>query len=741
MMRTLTVILITLLNAGCWGADLTTLPQNTWVAQTPAYVGMPNGGVLAPNGWNNKGAYDPASQRVLVFDRWGDADHGASIYANALLAYDPAANVVSVLKINNWHVVEFPTYYQTVPLAQNSTDPTPVDRHPLADFTLDPTTSKVYLSNGYNSSAAYGGIFGNPITDTWAFSLSTQTWSFVSDLGSTNPPFAGPQIMTYDPANQVVALFSDDAYHGAQTWLLNVSTGTWRAVDRDPSCQNVHTSGSACCYDSRRNRILVFGGGLDHTDSNPHLWAYDTARNTWTPLADCPEPAPLASFDYDSNHDICLALIGNDTWSYDPNSNSWTQIAAPINVTYGHSLTYDAAHDVFVYEGVSWSDPNWYVFRYSGAAAPPQITKQPLDAAVLAPQTATFTVTALGGMPLSYRWQRFNGAAWMNIDGAQNWTYVTPPATTADDGDQFRCVVSNSVSSVVSDPATLIVSAPVQFNLTVVNGSGSGAYGAGVTVTISAESAPAGWIFASWVGGTVLDSSSATTMMTMPAADITVTATYEKVTTPVQYALLVNNGSGSGQYTAGSVVTITANPPDAGQRFSGWTGAAVRDANATTTTLTMPAANASVTATYATITRPTLTIAKLTGRVSFATQNHDSFAIAASVDAASSAEFRNGTILLNVGGATVAFQLTKNGIGRKANGTIAVSASTGKVSIKAAVKNGDWKAAWATYGVTNATVKNRLVSMPVTLSVNGVESSGVRQVRYSCKVNSSGVFQ
>ena len=67
------------------------------------------------------------------------------------------------------------------------------------------------------------------------------------------------------------------------------------------------------------------------------------------------------------------------------------------------------------------------------------------------------------------------------------------------------------------------------------------------------------------------------------------------------YPLTVNNGSGSGNYISGAVVTITAPCTITGQVFVNWTGFAV--ANSTgcpTTTLTMPAAPVTVTANYMT---------------------------------------------------------------------------------------------------------------------------------------------
>ena len=93
----------------------------------------------------------------------------------------------------------------------------------------------------------------------------------------------------------------------------------------------------------------------------------------------------------------------------------------------------------------------------NAASAPPAITAQPVSQAVTPGQTATFSVIATGAAPLSYQWQK-NTAI---IMGATSSTYTTPAATTADNGSQFRVVVTNSVGSATSNAATLTISSTV----------------------------------------------------------------------------------------------------------------------------------------------------------------------------------------------------------------------------------------------------------------------------------------
>ncbi len=155
---------------------------------------------------------------------------------------------------------------------------------------------------------------------------------------------------------------------------------------------------------------------------------------------------------------------------------------------------------------------------------------------------------------------------------------------------------------------------PPTFSLTVNSGSGDGNYEAGTTVNISANTPPAGQIFDRWIGNVsgVANVNNASTTLTMPSSNITVTATYKVDNTP-RFNLTVNNGSGDGSYTAGTVVNISANTPPSGKIFDRWTGnvSGVTNVNSASTTLTMPSSSVSVSATYKDIPIPTGTLVKV----------------------------------------------------------------------------------------------------------------------------------
>ncbi len=136
---------------------------------------------------------------------------------------------------------------------------------------------------------------------------------------------------------------------------------------------------------------------------------------------------------------------------------------------------------------------------------------------------------------------------------------------------------------------------------------------AGANVTIAADAAPAGEVFDKWVvdsgAVTLADANAETTGFVMPAEDVELTATYKADSTPPEiYNVTVNKGIaqvGGATVTEAEEedeVTIVADAPAAGEVFDKWvvnSGAVtLADANATTTTFTMPAEDVEVTATY-----------------------------------------------------------------------------------------------------------------------------------------------
>ena len=163
-------------------------------------------------------------------------------------------------------------------------------------------------------------------------------------------------------------------------------------------------------------------------------------------------------------------------------------------------------------------------------------------------------------------------------------------------------------------------STPVtNYSLTVNSGSGSGTYTNGSTVTIAANTI-SGETFTNWSGTSIANTNLATTTVNL-VSNTVVTANYFTNSTPVtNFSLTVNSGSGSGTYTNGSTVAITASTI-VGETFTNWSGTSISNTNSASTSVLL-VSNTVVTANYFTNATPpvnfVLTVVNGSGSGSYA---------------------------------------------------------------------------------------------------------------------------
>jgi hypothetical protein len=92
------------------------------------------------------------------------------------------------------------------------------------------------------------------------------------------------------------------------------------------------------------------------------------------------------------------------------------------------------------------------------------------------------------------------------------------------------------------------------------------------------------------------------------------------------YTLTVNNGSGGGNFGAGSILSITANPAPSGKVFANWTGTGVGAPSSITSSFIMPTNNTTVTAMYSNLPPPNFTAWQVSGAGSNLTLSASAFA-------------------------------------------------------------------------------------------------------------------
>jgi hypothetical protein len=111
----------------------------------------------------------------------------------------------------------------------------------------------------------------------------------------------------------------------------------------------------------------------------------------------------------------------------------------------------DTTVTIIATDGIGLTATNTAVVTVVPSTAP-TITAQPTNVTVSLGGTATFSVTANGGLPVTYQWL-LNGT---NLDGATSATLVITNAQVANAGT-YSVAVSNSFDGLISDAVVLTV--------------------------------------------------------------------------------------------------------------------------------------------------------------------------------------------------------------------------------------------------------------------------------------------
>ncbi|MHC4394323.1 MAG: InlB B-repeat-containing protein [Planctomycetota bacterium] len=191
----------------------------------------------------------------------------------------------------------------------------------------------------------------------------------------------------------------------------------------------------------------------------------------------------------------------------------------------------------------------------------------------------------------------FDGFRWRSTEDLKiNWVWLLVYISSLEDPGHINKIWFDDV--VVATEYIGPISTTPHYSLTVNSGTGGGYYEEGQIVPISAD-VITGLTFDQWTGDTagIANIYSANTSITMPAQDVTITATYTGTQT---YLLTVNSGTGDGLYEAGQVTPITADTAPPNEEFSHWAGdtAGIADVNLASTTITMPPQPVTITAMY-----------------------------------------------------------------------------------------------------------------------------------------------
>jgi hypothetical protein len=198
-----------------------------------------------------------------------------------------------------------------------------------------------------------------------------------------------------------------------------------------------------------------------------------------------------------------------------------------------------------------------------------------------------------------------HGTLTFNADGSFSYT----PTTDYSGQDSFTYKPNDGNLDGNNATVTINISSTANYSIT---GKVSGDIQQGVTVAVDAThsattDASGNYTISGLADGTYTVTPTlpgytftpATASATVSGADVTGIDFVSTQNAAPKFTLTVNDGTGSGQYEENDSVTISATVP-AGQIFDAWTGDTqyLADASAASTTLTMPAQDITVTATF-----------------------------------------------------------------------------------------------------------------------------------------------
>ena len=221
---------------------------------------------------------------------------------------------------------------------------TPVHAAPSPYHPKSPTP-RAYTSMAYDTESNRLIVFGGQTSmrywlpsacddETWAFDLAAQEWTNMKPFKS--PPRRGASELVYNSKYDRIIMYGGaDAYVWgmSDTWAYDFNTNTWTKMSPGPA----NHLGARLAYDAESDRIILFGGydlmGFYYNDT----WAYDFGTDAWQEMkpAVSPPGRNYQAMTYDSKADRVLTWGGLDIygvypvdesmWAYDFNSNTWTE--------------------------------------------------------------------------------------------------------------------------------------------------------------------------------------------------------------------------------------------------------------------------------------------------------------------------------------------------------------------------------------------------------------------------------
>ncbi len=255
-------------------------------------------------------------------------EHGRRIYS-----YDPVSHKMIVVRHVRLTTGYQPSELKDIP-SSSDVAPDALVRPPssyvkFATWTFDPQTSTWELAG-----AAPLGLDTLVTTTEGVIGIDVDWRTRLNDAG-----YQRPWTPASDPKD-------------AGVYLYRAAQRTWERLDRpgSPSPQNLYEL-TSLAYDSRRNQLILHGGGLNRDE----LWTFDLRSHAWRnmqPRVSGPPPRCSREAIYLPQEDA-FVTFGDGVWIWKPADNSWKRVQVPFQnspaqVGQNRAMVYDPKRGVIL---------------------------------------------------------------------------------------------------------------------------------------------------------------------------------------------------------------------------------------------------------------------------------------------------------------------------------------------------------------------------------------------------------
>jgi N-acetylneuraminic acid mutarotase len=204
-----------------------------------------------------------------------------------------------------------------------------------AQIGYDSESDRFILFGGIDVSASSSSYKDTFFDETWSYDLNTNTWTDMKP--AQHPSGRNFYSMAYIPTIDRVILFGDgiSPEENRETWLYDYNHNSWKLVKASNGPPGRYYS--SMVYMSSIDRVLMYGGfGEEAATVIGDLWSFNPKTMTWEELHPSVTPGKRAwhAMAYDSKADKVVLFGGgeqkgpwtDETWIYDPHLNTWTDV-------------------------------------------------------------------------------------------------------------------------------------------------------------------------------------------------------------------------------------------------------------------------------------------------------------------------------------------------------------------------------------------------------------------------------